>query len=143
VAFAVALMVGSCGTTELDEGGAQGGDGGGSREVWTGTLVDEHRAPVVVSHSEGTIRLTVAPDGTVTGKGTATQFTEGGNGRFKIGVTGTRDGDVFHLTWTGPGGSLDVDLAIVGQTAEGSWEIDASGTVYSGTIALECQNCDV
>ena len=96
----------------------------------------------MVSSSDGTFKLTVAPDGTVSGKGSATQVTEGGTGRFTFEVTGTRDDDGFRLTWTGPGGSLDVVAPIDGATAIGTWEIDASGTTYSGMITLECKNCE-
>jgi large exoprotein involved in heme utilization and adhesion len=139
VTVVVSLMVGSC-ATDVEEGDGNGG-GGPSREVWTGTLRDEHRTTEVVSSSEGTIRLKVEPDGTVSGRGSATQVTEGGSGRFKIEVTGTRDEAAFHLTWSGPGGSLDVVMPIDGQTAEGTWEIEEGGTVYSGAITLECRNC--
>jgi hypothetical protein len=142
VSFLLAVVVGSCSTGTDVEQGDRAGDGGGSpREVWTGTLHDEHRTTEVVSSSDGTFRLTVAPDGTVSGKEKATQVTEGSTGRFKIEVTGTRDDDAFHLTWTGPGGSLDVVAPIDGQTAVGTWEIAGTGTVYSGTITLGCTNC--
>jgi hypothetical protein len=80
----------------------------------------------------------------VSGKGSATQVTEGGSGRFKIEVTGTRDEDAFRLTWSGPGGSLDVVMPIDGQTAEGTWEIEEGGTgtrarsrSSAGTATLE------
>lgn len=141
VVIAAVVVAGSCGSTDLQDGeGDDGGEGPG-RENWSGTLHDEHRTTEVVSSADGKFKLTVAPDGTVSGKGSATQVTEGGMGRFKIEVTGTREDDEFRLTWTGPGGSLDVVAPIDGLTAVGTWEIDTAGTVYSGTITLQCKNC--
>ena len=140
VLVALVVVAGGCGSTDLQEGEGDRSEGP-ARENWSGTLHDEHRTTEVVSSSDGKFKLTVAPDGTVSGKGSATQVTEGGTGRFKFEVTGTRDDDEFRLTWTGPGGSLDVVAPIDGETAVGTWEIDTAGTVYSGTITLECKNC--
>lgn len=118
-------------------------------EVWEGTFHDEHFNTVlgaVDSTSDGTIRLTVAPDGSVSGKGSARQVTEGSTGEYTITISGTREDDAFRLTFLltslGPAGSMDVVAPIRGLTAEGTWRLTAATVVYSGTITLECVTCE-
>jgi hypothetical protein len=75
------------------------------KEVWEGTWDDRNTNPTlgVVSRSEGNIILRVAPDGSVTGEGSATQTAEGGSKDYDIRISGRRDEDAFRLDWTGSG----------------------------------------
>jgi hypothetical protein len=113
-------------------------------EVWEGAWNGQHNTPVagVVSRDSGDVRLMVAPDGSVTGGGSILQVTEGGSARHSLTLAGTRTEDAFRLTATGPGGTIDIVVPIRGTSAEGSWEVGAGGTTYSGTIRLECVNCE-
>jgi hypothetical protein len=112
-------------------------------EIWEGTWEDENRTPAVgvVSRSDGNVILTVAPDGSVTGEGTATQTTEGGSKDYDITITGTRNDEAFLLDWTGPGGTINIVVRIDGTTARGSGRVGTGGILYLWTMTLDCVNC--
>lgn len=112
-------------------------------EVWEGTWEDRNTNPTVgvVSRSEGNIILEVGPDGSVTGEGSATQTTEGGSKDYDISISGTRDEDAFRLDWTGPGGTINIVVPIVGTTASGKGRVGTSGIYYFWETSLDCVNC--
>ena len=111
--------------------------GASEPEEWTGRW-REGNEPMT---SRGSFTLTVAPDGSVSGKGTGTQETGGVHATYDVTITGTRDEDAFHLTFMSEAGSLDVEAAIEGDTAKGPWRTGAGQAAYGGRITLECQNC--
>jgi hypothetical protein len=139
---ALALIAPACGgeetTSEDTTSTILATEGGESEpEEWTGRWREGNEAMT----SSGTFTLTVAPDGTVTGEGKGTQETGGVHATYDVAITGTRDEDAFHLTFTSEAGSLDVEAAIQGDTAKGPWRTGAGQAAYGGRIRLECQNC--
>jgi hypothetical protein len=114
------------------------------KEVWEGTWDDRNTNPTlgVVSRSEGNIILTVAPDGSVTGEGSATQTTEGGSKDYDIRISGRRDEDAFRLDWTGPGGTINIVVPIEGTTANGKGRVGTGGIYYFWETSLDCINCE-
>lgn len=108
-------------------------------ECWKGTWREENEA----GRSDGNFTLTVAPDGVVRGEGTGTQVvTAGGKANYSVTISGTRDEDAFHLTFSGEAGSLGVVATIRGDTANGPWRTGVAQSVYGGTITLECATCE-
>lgn len=115
----------------------------GKKEVWDGTWEDHHENPAtgVASRSEGNLILTVAPDGSVTGEGTATQTTEGGSKDFDLKFRGTRHEDAFRLAFTGPGGTIHILVPIEGTTASGKGQVGSGGILYVWEMSVRCVNC--
>lgn len=109
-------------------------------EVWKATWHEESGS----FSGEGEGRLTVAADGSVSGKGTTTLSGPAGTLTYHTRITGTREEDAFHLTYTALppspyGGSVDFVAPIQGTTAQGNW-VDATG-LDTGTVRLECVSC--
>jgi hypothetical protein len=107
-------------------------------EKWKGRWREGNAA----GQSEGIFTLTVAPDGSVAGKGRGEQVvTGGGSASFPVEIEGTRDEQAFDLTLTSAAGSLDVEATIEGDTAKGPWRTGAGQQAYNGRITLECVSC--
>ena len=139
---AVALIAPACGGDETAAEdttstilATEAGESG--PEQWTGRWREGNEAMT----SSGTFNITVAPNGSVLGKGTGTQETGGVHATYDVTITGTRDDEAFHLTFKSEAGPLDVEVPIQGDTAKGPWRTGAGQAAYGGRITLECQNC--
>ena len=114
-------------------------------EVWEGTEHGEwmQASLGVVSTHDGTIKLTVAPDGSVSGEGSGTQWAPASTGDYTTTISGTRDDNAFRLKISfSPGGSGDFVVPIRGRTAEAEWQDVGPGLVYTVTIKLKCVSCE-
>jgi hypothetical protein len=115
-------------------------------EVWTGTIVEEFAPGGGQVVAEGkNVKLMVGTDGAVNGTWalTFTRCTVPNCNLVghtdSLTVSGKRDGSGFHLTLTGPGGSVQLDVPVAGKTAKGTLQQQGGGSI---TVDLKCTSCE-